>query len=97
MRSMHDLAGRLAAAGDRLAGFDGQDPGAHAFGADAPGRLGELGRALHGVCVEALAARTREAAAHGARVGDLAAAVREAAAAYVSADEAAQARHEKAR
>ena len=101
MKGMHDLAGRLAAAGDRLADagatLGGRDPGARAFGASGPGRLGELGRDLHALCADALAARAREAAAHGARLADVAATVRAAAAAYAAADEAAQARHDRTR
>jgi hypothetical protein len=87
---LEDLAARLAAAGDRLAGTGAAlaacDPGARAFGADAPGHLGELGRALHDRCASALAARARESAAHAARLADLAAEVRAAATGYADAE-----------
>jgi hypothetical protein len=99
--ALHELAGRVAAVGDRLAGtgatLGARDPGARAFGADAPGRLGDLGRALHGRCASALAARAREAAAHGARLVDVAGALREAAAGYADAEHTAHQRHGRER
>jgi hypothetical protein len=95
---LHELAGRAGAAGDEMAAaaavLAGCGPGAAAFGADAPGRLGELGRELHARCATALAARAREAAAHGARLVDAAAALRLAAAGYREAERGARARHE---
>src|SRR5438034_730360 len=52
------LADEFASAGDRLASVGsalaGVDPGAAAFGAEAPGRLGEVGRLLHSQWVGAL-------------------------------------------
>jgi hypothetical protein len=87
----------VAASGERLAGAGAAlgelDPGARAFGADAPGRLGELGQALHRHCAAALAARAREAAAHGARLVDVATALRDAAAGYADIDRSAADRH----
>lgn len=62
------------------------DPPQAAFGADAPGRLGEVGRALHGGWSGATAFRAREALAAAARIEAIAAAVREAANAYAEAD-----------
>lgn len=77
---LDDLADRIDAAADALAGASTTmtlaDPGARAFGGDAVGGLGELGRALHRQFAGALAARGREAAAHGARLADTAQAVR---------------------
>lgn len=48
------------------------DPGATAFGAAGPGRLGDLGRDLYLQWQRAVDARSREAQAHGSRVYDLA-------------------------
>jgi hypothetical protein len=62
------------------------DPGAHAFAADAPGRLGDLGTRLHGLLRDALDARATEAAAHAQRLEVLAEALGEAAANYAEAD-----------
>ena len=86
-----DLAGRIDATGDVLANASTTlsliDPGARAFGADAVGRLGELGRALHRQFVTGLAARGREAAAHGARLADTAQSLRLVADGYRGADD----------
>jgi hypothetical protein len=49
------------------------DPGATAFGAGGPGRLGDAGRDLYLLWQRTLDTRAREAAAHGARLQDLAA------------------------
>src|SRR5438034_6128425 len=80
------LADEFASAGDRLASVGsalaGVDPGAAAFGAEAPGRLGEVGRLLHSQWAAALSARAREAAAHSARLVDTAEALDVAAARY---------------
>ena len=88
---IEDLANRIDAAGDALAGASTTlslaDPGARAFGADAAGGLGELGRALHRQFAAALAARGREAAAHGARLADTAQALRLVAAGYRGAED----------
>jgi len=74
--SLRDLAARIDRAGDVLAAAGARladlTPPAADFGADAPGRLGELGRDLHALAATALAARSREAVAHGARLGDTA-------------------------
>ena len=48
------------------------DPGATAFGAGGPGRLGDTGRDLYLLWQRTLDTRAREAAAHGARLQDLA-------------------------
>ena len=86
-----DLAGRIDAAGDVLARASTTlsliDPGARAFGADAAGGLGELGRALHRQFLTALSARGREAAAHAARLADTAQALRLVADGYRDAEE----------
>src|SRR5262245_36062971 len=48
------------------------DPGATAFGAGGPGRLGDTGRDLYLLWQRTLDSRAREAAAHSARLQDLA-------------------------
>src|SRR5258705_7189217 len=48
------------------------DPGATAFGAAGPGRLGDVGRDLYLHWQRGLDARSREAIAHAARVHELA-------------------------
>ena len=92
-----DLANRIDSAGDVLAGASTTisliDPGARAFGADAVGGLGELGRALHRQVAAGLAARGREAAAHGARLADTAQALRLVADGYRGVDDDAGRRH----
>jgi hypothetical protein len=94
-----DVASRLRAAGDEFtsasAALGDADPGARAFGADGPGRLGELGRTLHGRLAAALAARGREATALGARLGDAAHAVQLAVIGYRDTEQTAQHRHER--
>lgn len=84
--ALREVGGMLADAGGRLGGCD---PGPRAFGADGPGRLGELGRALHQQWQRALDARSREAAAHGARLEDAADLVVRVAAEYAEIDQSA--------
>ncbi len=99
---LDDLAGRLDAAGDELAGASTTmalaDPGSRALGGDAPGGPGELGRALHRTLTAALTARGREASAHGIRLAETAEALRLAAHGYQAADDDARRhnRHEDA-
>jgi hypothetical protein len=92
------LADRLARAGDRVTGgaatLADHDPGAGVFGADAPGRLGELGRLLHHRLGAALTARARESAAHGARLTDAADLLHGAADRYRDAETGASGRHD---
>jgi hypothetical protein len=92
------LADRLERAGDRLtagaASVADADPGARAFGADNPGRMGEVGCLLHRRWSAALTARAREAAAHGARLADRAEGLRLAASRYADAERAARSRHD---
>jgi hypothetical protein len=92
-----ELAIRVGALGDEVSGaaslLSRSDPGPAAFGGDATGRLGELGRALHARWGAALAAREREAAAAGARLTDLAGALRTAADGYRGVEDAARRRH----
>jgi hypothetical protein len=92
------LADRLERAGDRVAGgaaaLADSDPGAGAFGADASGRLGELGRMLHHRLGAALTSRAREGAAHGARLTDAADLLRAAAERYRDAEAGAEDRHD---
>jgi hypothetical protein len=92
-----ELAGRVASLGAEVTGSGARlavaDPGPGAFGGDAPGGLGELGRVLHLCLRTALSAREREAAAQGARLTDLATALRGAAQAYREAEDVAHRRH----
>src|SRR4051794_39455448 len=87
---LHELTTRLAAAGAELAAtaaaLPGSDPGPAAFGADATGALGELGRELRGGYLAALDARVREAAAHAARLSAAADAIARARSGYAEAD-----------
>jgi hypothetical protein len=91
MDALISAAGRLDAAASAMASasraLGETGPPAGAFGADAPGRLGELGRALHGRWLATTGERSREAAALGARLADAAAALRVAAAGYAASDE----------
>ena len=89
--AMAQAAGRLDAAGGALLQVD---PGATAFGADAPGRLGELGRMLHNRLTAALTDRAREAAAHSARLADTADLLGTVLGRYRDTDDAAGSRHE---
>ncbi|MFC3503881.1 hypothetical protein ACFOOK_23325 [Micromonospora krabiensis] len=68
------------------------DPGQAAFGVDAPGRPGEIGRALHRQWTAATDNRAREASAAAGRLSAAAAAVREAADGYIDTDRAARLR-----
>ncbi|MCW6006623.1 hypothetical protein K1W54_18850, partial [Micromonospora sp. CPCC 205371] len=72
MDALRELAGRFDAAAESLttasSRLAGLEPPPDSLAAGAPGRLGELGRALHGQWVAALGARARAAAATGARV-----------------------------
>lgn len=85
------LAERFHGAADRLAAgaaaLPALDPGAIAFGADQPGRLGSVGQLLHAHWSTALGARTREIATHAARLDDTAADLRAAERQYRAADE----------
>jgi len=81
-------AGALSS--EAAAGVNAVDPGPRAFGADGPGRLGELGRALHQHWQRALDARAREAAAHGARLDEAADLLLRVAADYADIDESAR-------
>ncbi|MFC6018619.1 hypothetical protein ACFP2T_20715 [Plantactinospora solaniradicis] len=97
MNGLRDLAGRLDSAGGNLADLARRlpysGPGESAFHADGPGRLGEVGRALHRQWVTALDNRARELAATAERLTDTAAALRVAAREYADTDDAARRRH----
>jgi hypothetical protein len=67
--ALHGTAERLEEAALALTTAD---PGPGAFGAGAPGRLGEAGRGLSVVWQRALDARVREARSHAARLHELA-------------------------
>lgn len=90
MDSLHETARRLEAAAETLTDAARTvpllgPPGA-AFGVGGPGRLGELGRAMHDQWIAAADARIREAAAVAAGFADLAAALRVAAVSYADTD-----------
>ncbi|SCG80194.1 hypothetical protein GA0070609_6301 [Micromonospora echinaurantiaca] len=96
METLRALASRLDEAGATLAALSRTvtvgDPPQAAFGADAPGRPGEIGRALHRQWVAATTDRAREAHAAAARLAEAATAVRGAADGYRAADDAARRR-----
>jgi hypothetical protein len=95
---LDDLADRVDAAGDVLAGASTTmaliDPGARAFGADAGGALGELGRELHGRFAAALSLRGRESADHGARLAETAQSLRVVVAGYHDVEADTKAAHD---
>ncbi|MEV4533220.1 hypothetical protein AB0J82_05245 [Asanoa sp. NPDC049518] len=62
------------------------DPGPGAFGGDLPGRLGELGRELHGRWSAALSDRGDTAATLAARLTDTAATLRTARGGYADTE-----------
>ncbi|GAA4438126.1 hypothetical protein [Phytohabitans houttuyneae] len=84
-----EAATALTAAGRRLAHLE---PPASSFGAGGPGRLGEVGRALHRQWLDAFGARGREAAVASTRLADAASALRAIAADYSDVDETARTR-----
>ena len=90
MEELRGLADRIdeaaAAVGSAAGRLDGLDEGAGAFAADAPGRVGELGHALHAQWVGALAARAREATAAETRLAETASALRTVDAGYADSD-----------
>ncbi|MFJ6198809.1 hypothetical protein [Micromonospora sp. NPDC092111] len=96
MDTLRALAARLDEASATLATLartvTASDPPHPAFGAHAPGRPGELGRALHRQWTTATGDRAREAGAAAARLAAAAAAVRSAADRYATTDDAAQRR-----
>ncbi|BCB81109.1 hypothetical protein GCM10022251_67080 [Phytohabitans flavus] len=94
MDSLRDLAAgfdeaatALTDAGRRLSHLE---PPPSSFGAGGPGRLGEVGRALHRQWLDAFGARGREAAAASARLADVAGALRATAADYSDVDKTAR-------
>lgn len=95
---LHDIAARLGLAADEMGEAASRladlDPGGRGYGAQAPGRVGELGRALHADGTAALIARCREATALSARLSDSAQAVLAVAAAYRDAERAAYGRNQ---
>ncbi len=96
MESLRDFAGRLDEAAETL------DSAAHevarvgpvdsAVGADGPGRLGELGLALHTQWVASAETRAREATALAARLAETAATLHAVASAYADTDDTARRR-----
>lgn len=96
METLRDLAAgfdeaatALTAAGRRLTHLE---PPASSFGAGGPGRLGEVGRALHRQWLDAFDARGREAAVASDRLADVAGALRATAVDYSDVDDAARGR-----
>lgn len=96
MEELHALAVRLDEASTTLTALahtvTASDPAHPAFGADAPGRPGEIGRALHRQWTAATGDRAREALAAAARLAAAAGALRSAADRYAGADDAARRR-----
>ncbi|MDG4807385.1 hypothetical protein O7634_11555 [Micromonospora sp. WMMD1120] len=96
MDTLRALSARLDEAGATLTVVShtvtAGDPPQAAFGADAPGRPGEIGRALHRQWTTATDDRAREARAAAGRLAAAAAAVREAADRYAEVDRAARRR-----
>jgi hypothetical protein len=96
MDTLRGLAAQLDEAGATLTALSrtvtAGDPPQAAFGTDAPGRPGEIGRALHRQWTAATDDRAREARAAAGRLAAAAAAVREAADRYGEVDRAARRR-----
>ncbi|MET8305255.1 hypothetical protein [Micromonospora sp. NPDC005173] len=96
METLRGLSARLDEASATLTALSrtvtASDPAPTAFGADAPGRPGEIGRALHRQWTVATDDRSREARAAAGRLAAAAAAVREAADRYGEVDRAARRR-----
>ncbi|MGS2615642.1 hypothetical protein ACVCAH_14135 [Micromonospora sp. LZ34] len=93
METLRALAARLDEAGATLAALSrtvtAGDPPQAAFGVDAPGRPGEIGRALHRQWAAATGDRAREAHAAAARLAAAATALRDAADGYAAVDDSA--------
>jgi hypothetical protein len=94
MDELRALAARLDEASANLdvlaRAVTATDPPHPAFGAHAPGRLGDIGRALHECWTAATGARAREATAAATRLAAAASAVRGAADRYAAADDTAR-------
>lgn len=101
MDSLRDAARRLDAAAanltDTASALDATRPTARDFGADTPGALGELGRALSGRWAAATDVRVRAAVAAAALLTETAAALRVAAESYTDTDDAARRRQAEER
>lgn len=97
MDSLRAAAGRLDAAADTIADAANavmrDELSTADFGADAPGRLGALGRALHGRGAAALDDRRDEATEAVARLTELAGSLRAASSGYADTDHAVRRRH----
>lgn len=96
MDSLYAAASRLDTAADSLgdrpaSGLD--DLAAASFGAEAPGRLGEIGTTLYARLSAALADRRDEAAEFAARLTELAGSLRTASSGYADTDHAVRRRH----
>lgn len=92
MESLYALAARLDQASATLTALaravTATDPAQAAFGADGPGRPGELGRALHRQWATATDNRAREATNAATRLAAAASAIRTAADRYADTDDA---------
>lgn len=92
MDTLRAAARRLDLAAETVAdtgnGIELDGPAGHEFGADGTGRLGELGRALHGRWLAAVEDRRAEAADIRARLAELAESLRLAADGYADTDHA---------
>ncbi|MGC4790063.1 hypothetical protein ACLQ22_19805 [Micromonospora sp. DT178] len=90
MESLRALAARLDEASETMTAVSrtvtAGDPAQAAFGADAPGRPGEIGRALHRQWTAATGDRAREAHVAAQRLAAAATAVRAAADHYADVD-----------
>ncbi|WP_341718616.1 hypothetical protein QQG74_02215 [Micromonospora sp. FIMYZ51] len=90
MESLRALAARLDEASATLTALSrsiiAADPAQAAFGVDAPGRPGEIGRALHRQWMAATGDRAREAHVAAAQLSATADALRQAAARYADTD-----------
>lgn len=91
METLRSLAVRLEAASETLTSLShaapATDPPGVAFGGDALGRAGEVGRALHRQWTAATGDRAREAHLAAQQLAAVAAAVRSAADNYVETDQ----------
>jgi hypothetical protein len=90
MEELHRLAARLDAAGTAVtaaaSGLHGLSEAAQAFGGDAPGRIGDLGRQVHAQWTTACSSRVAEAERAAGRLADLAVGLRFVADSYGAVD-----------
>ncbi|GIF65463.1 hypothetical protein Ais01nite_34980 [Asanoa ishikariensis] len=87
MSPLRPTAAHLDDLAVHLGGWSSADPGPRVFGADLPGRLGELGRELHGRWSGELSARTDTATTLAGRLTETAATLRTAGSGYAGAED----------